>query len=119
MKTKFALLVIGSLIPIVFTPVSLLVAEEAVNTTDSSGAPYQYPQDYVQDYLQECIQTSMTEGLVEEDAQTLCNCTLNKFQQQYSLTEFKQLATASQTDESAANTLIEVGELCFEAILFE
>ena len=119
MKTKLALLFIGSLIFTIFTPVSLSAAEGAVNTTDSSESPYQYPQDYVQDYLQECIQTSMTEGLVEKDAQTLCNCTLNKFQQQYSLTEFKQLTAASQTDENAANTLIEVGELCFEAILFQ
>ncbi len=119
MKTKLALLFIGSLIFTIFTPVSLSVAEETVNTTDSSETPYQYPQDYVQDYLQECIQTSMTEGLVEEDAQTLCNCTINKFQQQYSLKEFKQLAATSQTDENAANTLIEVGELCFEGILFQ
>lgn len=119
MKTKLALLFIGSLIVTIFTPVSWSVAEEIIDTTDSSETTHQYPQDYVQNYLQDCMQTAMKEGLVEEDAQTLCNCTLNKFQQKYSLTAFKQLTAASQTDDRAATSLIEVGESCLETILFQ
>ena len=119
MKTNLALLFISSLILTFFTPVSLSVTEEAVDTANSSETTYQYPQDYVQNYLQDCIQTSMEEGLVEEDAKILCDCTLHKFQQKYNLTEFKQLTAASQTDDNAANTLIEVGELCLETILFQ
>lgn len=116
MSKKLTLLFITSLI---FTPVSLSVSAEAVDTTNLSGTTYQYPQDYTQNYLQDCIQTSMLEGLGEEDAKTLCNCTLNKFQQKYSLAEFKQLAATSQTDDNAAIPLIEVGELCLETILFQ
>ena len=119
MKTKLTLLSIGSFILTIFTPISLSVAEEIIDTTNSLETAHQYPQDYVQEYLQDCIQTSMEEGLIEEDAKTLCNCTLNKFQQKYSLPEFKQLTAASQTDDRAATSLIEVGELCLETILFQ
>lgn len=119
MKIKLALLFTSSLILTVFIRVNLSVAEEPIDTNNSTETTHQYPQNYVQNYLQDCIETSMTEGLPEEDAQTLCNCTINQFQQKYSLREFKQLAAASQTDENAATSLIEVGELCFEDILFQ
>ncbi|MDJ0688767.1 MAG: hypothetical protein QNJ41_09665 [Xenococcaceae cyanobacterium MO_188.B32] len=119
MRTKLALLFIFSLILTIFTPVRLSVAEEVVDTNDLSKTPARYPQDYVREYLQDCIQTAKEEGLVEKDAQTLCNCTLDKFQQKYTLTEFKQLTAASQTDDRAATSLIEVGELCLETILFQ
>ncbi len=119
MKTKLAILFIGSLIFTIFTPVSLSLAEEIIDTTSLLETAHQYPQDYVQKYFQDCIQTSMEEGLIEEDAKTLWNCTLNKFQQKYSLPEFKQLTAASQTDDRAAASLIEVGELCLETILFQ
>lgn len=119
MLAKLALLSITSLIFTISMPFSWSFAEETVNTTNSSPTFSPYPPDYVQNYLQDCIQTSMQEGLTEEDAQTLCGCTLNQFQQKYSLSEFKQLTVASQTDENAANSLIEVGELCFEDILFQ
>ena len=119
MKTKLAFFFICGLVLTIFTPVPVSVAEEIVDTPDSSVTTYQYPQDYVQNYLQDCIQTAMREGLVEEDAKTLCGCTLNKFQQKYSLTEFKQLTASSQTDENSATKLIEVGESCLETILFQ
>jgi uncharacterized membrane protein len=80
---------------------------------------YQYPADFVQNYNQECMQTSMGEGLDEVGAKKLCNCTLNKFQQQYSLAEFQQLTAAAANDQKAQNTLVEVGQVCFEQILYE
>jgi uncharacterized membrane protein len=80
---------------------------------------HQYPTDFVQNYNQECMQTSMGEGLDEAGAKQLCNCTLNKFQQQYSLQEFQKLTAASATDQQAQNTLVEVGQVCFEQILYE
>ena len=120
MKKKLALLFIGSLIVTTSTPISLSVAEEITDTNDSAAqTTYQYPQDYVREYLQDCMQMATEEGLVKEDAQTLCNCTVNNFQQKYSFTAFKQLTAASQTDDRAATSLTEVGELCLETILFE
>ena len=87
---------------------SVAVAEKAV-----------YPAEFVRDYSNECVQTSMAEGLEEIEANNLCECTIQEFQQQYTLEEFKALTAASATDETAENTLLEVGQLCFESMLYE
>lgn len=79
----------------------------------------EYPVAYSQKYLQDCQKTSLKEGLEEIDAKRLCDCTLREFQQKYTLTEFQQLNTAAETDENASNELIEVGQLCFEELLYE
>ena len=84
-----------------------------------SEATNKYPAKFVQDYSQECIQTSMGEGLDEIEANKLCNCTINEFQRQYTLEEFKKLTAASATDETAETTLIEIGQVCFEQLLYE
>lgn len=92
------------------------VVAENIQKSDNS---HQYPEEFKQSYAQECIQTSMTEGLTEQEAQKLCNCTIDKFQSQYSLEEFQQLTTASRQDKKAETALVEVGQVCFEEILYE
>ena len=89
-------------------------AENQISTTGET-----YPAKFVRDYSNECLQTSMAEGLEATEAQQLCQCTINEFQKQYSLQEFKQLTAASATDKTAENTLIEVGQFCFESLLYE
>lgn len=79
----------------------------------------EYPLAYSQKYLQDCQKTSLKEGLEAVDAKKLCECTLTEFQQKYTLTEFQQLNTAAETDDNASNELIEVGQLCFEELLYE
>ena len=91
------------------------VAEGSINSAQAN----QYSADFIQDYNQECIQTSMSEGLDEVDAQKLCDCTMEEFQRQYSMEEFQQLTLASATDEEAETALVEVGQFCFEQILYE
>lgn len=92
-----------------------------VNAANSfkSGAVEAYPPEFIQDYSQECMQTSIEEGLAEKEAENLCQCTIKEFQQQYTLKEFKELTAAAATDEAANNSLIEVGQICFENILYE
>ncbi len=104
--------VYSSLFTLSFLAVGSLTVVNAKET-------HQYPAEFVQNYNQECIQTSMGEGLDEVGAKKLCKCTLNKFQQQYSLEEFKKLTAASATDQQAQNNLVEVGQVCFEQILYE
>lgn len=94
-------------------------ATVSAQTSIESKDSHQYPDEFIQDYTQECMQTSMTEGLAEAEAKQLCDCTINKFQSQYSLAEFKQLTTASIADKQAETTLVEVGQVCFEQILYE
>ena len=78
-----------------------------------------YPEEFVQQYQAECVPTSVAEGLSEEEAEKLCECTLNKFQSQYQLEEFQQLTIDSLEDEQAEAVLVEVGQVCFEEMLYE
>ena len=100
---------------------SLLTASTVsiVQNPNKVDAADTYPPEFVRDYSQECLQTSMEEGLQEAEAERLCQCTIDEFQKQYTLKEFKQLTAASITDETAENTLIEVGQGCFEQLLYE
>ncbi|GAB4525746.1 MAG: hypothetical protein Tsb0014_05360 [Pleurocapsa sp.] len=99
----------------------LLISSSAVaaETQDNPNVTETYPTEFVSDYTKECTQTSMEEGLTDTEAKTLCQCTIDEFQSQYTLEEFKKLTAASATDENASNTLIEVGQGCFESILYE
>ena len=95
----------------------LLMTNAVMAQTDSNSN--RYPQEFLAQYASECMQTSMAEGLAEAEAKTLCDCTINKFQNKYELEEFKQLTIDSAQDENAKATLIEVGQVCFEQILYE
>jgi len=90
----------------------------AQSSTESNNST-QYPEEFRQEYATECLQTSMGEGLGEEEAKSLCDCTLNKFQSQYQLEEFKQLTINSRDNKKAEAVLVEVGQVCFEEILYE
>ena len=94
---------------------SVASAEGTVNKQPA----HQYPADFVRDYNQECIQTSLEEGLSEPEAKRLCDCTLNEFERQYNLEEFQQLTSASASDKEAEAALVDVGQFCFEQILYE
>ena len=100
---------------LVSTSSTIATAENLMNSELKEA----YPAEFLQDYSRECIQTSMAEGLGEIEAQNLCQCTIDEFQKQYSLQEFKDLTAAAATDETAENTLIEVGQFCFESMLYE
>ena len=99
----------------IFIPGNVTLAEGAIQAQETN----QYPAEFVQNYNQECIQTSISEGLAETEAKRLCDCTINEFERQYTVDEFKQLTAASTTDAVSQNTLIEVGQFCFEQILYE
>ena len=70
-------------------------------------------------YKQECLQRVRTQGLTQEVALDVCNCTIKKFQSTYSLAQFQALVKKSKTDTAAARRLAEVGETCFESVLYE
>ena len=92
----------------------VVVAEGSVNRQQ----PHQYPDQFVQGFNQECMQTSLAEGLNEAEAKRLCDCTISEFERQYSLEEFKQLTAAAATDKASETALVEVGQFCFEQILY-
>lgn len=96
-----------------------ILATERLNAVAQTNTANSYPPEYVQEYMEDCAKASIAEGLTEEDAKTLCTCTLNQFQKQYTLNEFKKLTEASKTDRAAADALVTVGESCLEEILYE
>ena len=99
---------------------SLLTNGVAVAEGTAQAAPAnQYSAAFIQDFSQECIQTSLAEGLDRTDSERLCKCTIDEFQRQYSMEEFQQLTVASATDPEAETALVEVGQFCFEQILYE
>ena len=70
-------------------------------------------------YQEECLVESQKEGLAFESAKTVCECTISQFRSKYSTTKFKELTDKVDTDKKVAKEFREVGEKCFEKILFE
>ena len=99
---------------ILFTSATTVVAEGSVDRQPAA----QYSAEFVQSFNQECLETSLSEGLDEVEAKRLCDCTINEFERQYSQAEFQQLTAKATTDTAAETALIEVGQFCFEQILY-
>ena len=100
---------------------SLLITNTTVvaRASAESKNSNRYPPEFIEEYTTECMQTSIGEGLAEAEAETLCDCTIDKFQNKYKLEEFKQLTIDSANNDQAKATLVEVGQICFEQILYE
>jgi hypothetical protein len=71
------------------------------------------------EYKATCIQRARQEGLTQDVALDVCNCTLQKFKSLYSLPQFQNIVNKSKTDKAAARRLSDVGEACFESVLYE
>ncbi|WP_353672969.1 hypothetical protein [Synechocystis sp. LKSZ1] len=72
-----------------------------------------------EDYRRECLQRVKQQKLSDDIGQEVCGCTISQFQKQYSLADFKKIVQKSKTDKSSARKLAEVGEACFEKVLYE
>ncbi|MGI0480259.1 hypothetical protein ACN4EE_05660 [Geminocystis sp. CENA526] len=70
-------------------------------------------------YTRECLARSQREGLPLESARSVCNCTIKEFRKRYSTEKFREISKQADTNPKIARELREVGESCFEAILFE
>lgn len=96
---------------------SLLVSE-AKSQTPNLPSQTKYPQDFADAYQASCKINAVTEGLSPEQAEILCNCTLNKFQSKYTLERFQELLKTAAKEETPEE-LTEVGELCAEELIEE
>ncbi len=70
------------------------------------------------EYQQECLTQAQGEGLPLEVAESLCDCTLGEFRNHYTLTKFQELNQQAKNNPDINQQLTEVGEVCFEDILF-
>lgn len=69
-------------------------------------------QNSFEDYRKQCLRRVEQAGIKGAAAQEMCTCTINKFKQKYSLTEFTKLVQQSETNQTIAKKLAEVGEEC-------
>jgi hypothetical protein len=90
---------------LLFSPLASAAPGKAVNSFE--------------DYRQECLQRVKQQKLAEDLALEVCGCTIRQFQKQYSLADFKKIVQKAKTDKASARKLAEVGEACFEQVLYE
>ena len=64
------------------------------------------------DHKQECLRRIESSGITKAVADEACTCTINKFEQAYSIQEFNTLVSRSRNDKAVARKLAEVGESC-------
>ncbi len=93
-----------------------LFLNEANSQTPKLPDKNEYPQDFAEAYQASCKFNAVAKGLSPEQAEILCNCTLNKFQSQYALEKFQKLLKESAKEETPEE-LIEVGEICAEKLI--
>ena len=118
MKTTFRQqsLITAFLMTISILAYCTLFLNEANSQTSKLPDKKEYPQDFAETYQASCKFNAVAKGLSGEQAEILCNCTLNQFQSQYTLEKFQKLLADSAKEETPEE-LIEVGELCAEELI--
>ena len=94
-------------------PVSTL----AQNNSTQPKPKYQYPQEIVNTYISGCSQRSIQEGLTQQQAKTVCQCTINQFQSRYSFVQFIKIYTQAQKTKESPDEFVDVGIECAEKLL--
>lgn len=70
-------------------------------------------------FKQECLVRSQKEGLPLESAKIVCDCSIKEFRKRYSTEKFREISRQADTNTKIGRQLRDVGEKCFEDILFE
>ncbi|BAQ61760.1 hypothetical protein GM3708_2166 [Geminocystis sp. NIES-3708] len=70
-------------------------------------------------FKQECLVRSQKEGLPPEAAKSVCDCSIKEFRKRYATEKFREISRQADSNSKVGRQLREVGEKCFEDILFE
>ncbi len=70
-------------------------------------------------YTQECLVRSQKEGLPLDTAKSVCDCSIKEFRKNYTTEKFREISQQADSNSKVGRQLREVGEKCFEDILFE
>ena len=109
-------LITASLFTLVSITYCSLLVSKAKSQTPKLLSQNEYPQDFSEAYQASCKINAVTKGLSTEQAETLCDCTLNQFQSKYTLEKFRKLINKAANEETPEE-LIEVGEICAEELI--
>ncbi len=83
-----------------------------IAVADTVARQNQYPAADKEEYLIACQASSQQQGLDQQQAKTLCQCTLEQFQAKYTIDQFKQLYTQAQQNSEPPDELVQVGLFC-------
>ncbi|MDY7012531.1 MAG: hypothetical protein SVX43_02825 [Cyanobacteriota bacterium] len=91
-------------------------AARAGNQLPQLLAQNQYPQDLRENYLRSCQQRAASEGLNRTQAQSLCQCTLRRFQARFTSAQFIALSRRASQTGQAPQAFTEIGRACYRQL---
>lgn len=83
----------------------------AIMTTFTLVSPA-FAQKTFANHKQDCLARIQKKGISKLIAEEVCTCTMNKFEEEYTIQEFNTLINKSKTDKVTARQLAAVGENC-------
>lgn len=86
------------------------------NSQPKPKPKHQYPQQLVNAYLSGCKQRSIQEGLTQQQATSVCQCTINQFQSRYSVDQFLKMYSQAQKAKEPPDEFVDIGLDCAERI---
>ena len=94
-----------------------LFAFQNTTTAKTSEVRYQYPQAEQQAYLKTCQQVSLQQGLTQQQAEPLCQCTLEQLKKQYTVDRFRELyQEATSQSDYIPTEFLKIGMLCVDQL---
>ncbi len=93
-----------------------LCAFQNTTTAENSGGRYQYPEPEQQAYLNACRQVSKEQGFTQQQAESLCKCTLEQFKTQYTVDQFRELYTEASQNNNIPTEFLKAGMLCADQL---
>ncbi len=106
-----------AILMILFLGVGLNPVIAFAQTSQPNPKPkYQYPQQLVNAYVAGCTQRSIKEGLTQQQATSVCQCTINQFQSRYSADQFLKMYSQAQKAKEPPDEFVDIGLDCAERI---
>jgi hypothetical protein len=82
---------------------------------ESASTAHTYPEEVTQTYLSHCVSSGKGYGMTDTQATSYCNCTINKFQDNYTLEEFVSISQQISQNQTPPQ-LMEIVNACTAAV---
>lgn len=103
--------------PVAYTGLPAAKAESQVpQQIAQSNQGNRYPKNLIDDYMKSCRQSAVKQGVSQQQAEQLCACTINRFQAQFTLDQFKALTLQAQQTGETPEVFTEIGVACAEQL---
>jgi sulfur relay (sulfurtransferase) complex TusBCD TusD component (DsrE family) len=85
---------------------------QGTTMAENLSSRYQYPEAEQQAYLNACQRVSTEQGFSPQQATNLCQCTLEQYQNKYTLDQFRALYEAAHQNDKVPTEFIKAGIFC-------